>query len=375
MVTFVHRHCDFRLAELDAVASMFGLDPTGMYDSREMTALSAPYLVVRFPDEDAARRVSARCVLIKSVAEVWGVGKDYDELVAATRAIPPELTRGIVDDPGVSWACAVEGFGISVKVAQAEEIRARFTHVDFAGPVQCKDPTQQFAVVEQHAHVDGLVAPDSRPQRVFFCRVVVPTTARALIKELDLKKREYLGPTSMDTELSLIMANMGHVRPGTVVLDPFVGTGSILLACAKFGGFCFGADIDIRVLRGKAGKNVATNFDQYKLTQPEILRCDTSMLGQNLRGGGRGFFGAIVCDPPYGIRAGARKAGSRRAAEQVAGFDLHTCPVHACVLVVSSRSSVHACVSLALGFRCGRSPPSSARRTSRRPSPTRSRTC
>jgi hypothetical protein len=33
---------------------------------------------------------------------------------------------------------------------------------------------------------------------------------------------------------------------------PAKGTGSILVACALFGGSCFGADIDWRVLRGKA---------------------------------------------------------------------------------------------------------------------------
>jgi tRNA (guanine10-N2)-methyltransferase len=60
------------------------------------------------------------------------------------------------------------------------------------------------------------------------------------------------------------MANMAQVAPGRVVLDPFVGTGSILVAAAHFGGFCFGTDIDIRVLHGigKGGKNVFSNFDQ-----------------------------------------------------------------------------------------------------------------
>ncbi|CAN0428997.1 unnamed protein product, partial [Scytosiphon promiscuus] len=31
-------------------------------------------------------------------------------------------------------------------------------------------------------------------------------------------------------------------------------------ACAYFGGVCTGTDIDVRVLKGKKGRNVFTNF-------------------------------------------------------------------------------------------------------------------
>jgi tRNA (guanine10-N2)-methyltransferase len=55
----------------------------------------------------------------------------------------------------------------------------------------------------------------------------------------------------MDPELSLIMANMALVKPGSFVLDPFVGTGSFLISCSHFGAFTIGADIDGRQLRGK----------------------------------------------------------------------------------------------------------------------------
>ena len=37
----------------------------------------------------------------------------------------------------------------------------------------------------------------------------------------------------MDPTLSLLMANLTGVRDGDLVLDPFAGTGSILLAAAQ----------------------------------------------------------------------------------------------------------------------------------------------
>ena len=115
----------------------------------------------------------------------------------------------------------------------------------------------------------------------------------------------------MDNELSLVMANMALVRKGSVVLDPFVGTGSILVACSNFGAHCFGTDIDVRVLRGKEGSNVFSNFDQYGLARPEIVRCDSSLFARHFQCRAP-MYDAIVTDPPYGIRAGARKSGNRR---------------------------------------------------------------
>ncbi|KFG34354.1 putative methyltransferase, partial [Toxoplasma gondii GAB2-2007-GAL-DOM2] len=41
-----------------------------------------------------------------------------------------------------------------------------------------------------------------------------------------------------------------HVKRGTLVLDPFVGTGSILISASYYGATCVGSDIDIRVLKG-----------------------------------------------------------------------------------------------------------------------------
>ena len=70
-------------------------------------------------------------------------------------------------------------------------------------------------------------------------------------RKYDLKRRIYLGPTSLDHELAFIMANLALIRSGMMVLDPFVGTGSILVALGHLGAMCFGTDIDLRVLQGE----------------------------------------------------------------------------------------------------------------------------
>jgi len=137
------------------------------------------------------------------------------------------------------------------------------------------------------------------------------------------------------------MTSLGKVTTGTTVFDPFVGTGSILLSCALRGAYCFGTDIDIRVLRGKGGnQTIWKNFDHYGLPRPEIVRSDNALYHRHYRhhhdqstaaatlsststtrttrtGDHCGspiatpLYDAILCDPPYGIRAGARQTGSK----------------------------------------------------------------
>jgi tRNA (guanine10-N2)-methyltransferase len=56
----------------------------------------------------------------------------------------------------------------------------------------------------------------------------------------------------MDPLLAFFMANLGLVDSGKLVLDPFVGTGSLLLAAAHFGGLVCGGNIDFLTLHARS---------------------------------------------------------------------------------------------------------------------------
>ena len=110
----------------------------------------------------------------------------------------------------------------------------------------------------------------------------------------------------MDNELALLMCNLAQVRPGDILLDPFCGTCSILIAGTSLGAYCVGGDFDIKILRGKkdqAGNPVTyvNSFQQYSLNYSDLAWQDINHPGLKA-----GYFDAIVCDPPYNIRAGTR---------------------------------------------------------------------
>ena len=169
------------------------------------------------------------------------------------------------------------------------------------------------------------------PKQIFFCRQVCESGRKA-VDTYDLKKRKYLGPTSMDAELALIAANMAHAKQGTLMLDPFAGTGSMMVAAAHYGASTWGGEIHPPILRGKrkGGPNVRSNYVQYGLqhVMPQLVVADFShspwaSAGGSTAGtgtGGRkraagGLFDGIVCDPPYGIREGSRQVNVRAQTE------------------------------------------------------------
>jgi tRNA (guanine10-N2)-methyltransferase len=86
-------------------------------------------------------------------------------------------------------------------------------------------------------------------------------SARRLMHAYALTDRHHIGTTSMDPKLSLICANMAWARPNALMYDMFAGTCSLLIACAHFGAYTLGTEIDGRVLRGAGNAPDAITMD------------------------------------------------------------------------------------------------------------------
>lgn len=341
LVFFVHRHFDFRYPELEAVLTLQHLafadvvsDVAQLPDPE-----SSPLLRITLPSVTHAKFLSERGILVKGVYEIWGHAHsgDYAALVQSVAGYTNPIKQQIVDNEQCSWRINVDAFGKKLSMTEQRARREHFRDVvPFAGPVVMKDSDETFLILEEIG-VDVELHAGIQPKRIFFLREVAGSDknrgrggARDLVDQQTLKRRAYIGPTSMESEMALLMSNMALVQAGDLVIDPFVGTGSVLIPCGTHGAVCFGTDIDIRVLLGigvgvsgggateelteekgdgQPRVNVTTNFKQYGLPLPELIRADNSMSPMAVRC--RGYFDAVVCDPPYGIRAGARKSGRR----------------------------------------------------------------
>lgn len=345
---FAQSHTDFRLAELAASAEFMGVtyellptpsreDPVGRVGD-----VSRPFLLCRLADDDAARRLLQRCSALRGVWELWACADTYTELHArnqAARRFEPWLA------PAYSWKALMQGFNVALSETRRLALIQSFSYMAFQGPVRMRHSDVTWGVLEEYrrathgtevearGHAE-LGDRDPRLVQLFLGRKIkdrsgVPP-ARDLIEALSLKKRRYIGNTSMESEMSVIMATMALAGPGQLIYDPFAGTGSMLYACSMLGAYTMGSDIDGRMLRGKDAlgvPGVRLSATQYGL---EGLLLDTAVFDMTQSPWrapfrqGAGLFDAIVTDrtlrlthiAPYGVRAGAKRLGRRNVADQ-----------------------------------------------------------
>ena len=166
------------------------------------------------------------------------------------------------------------------------------------------DADETFTVFEEFAFHG------KEPEKLYFGRLI-GNGARSLPELYSLKRRKYISTTSMDAELALLTANLSLASSGKLFYDPFMGTGSLPIACAHFGAMTVGSDIDGRSLRGKGGLGVKSSFAQYGLLGRYIDGFVCDLTNSPLREEEKGWLDGIVCDPPYGVREGLKVLGSK----------------------------------------------------------------
>ncbi|EGG05978.1 uncharacterized protein MELLADRAFT_36361 [Melampsora larici-populina 98AG31] len=240
-------HEEFRMPELDSLNQL--LDLGLEYEESE------PYMVVTMTNDQKARDLGSRAILVKHVLKHWADAASYDDLHNMNKA-NHSFWDGYVES--ASFKITVTSFKSTLTQARKSEIIESLSYMDFKGPIQLNQPDVEIMISEEHHNRLGRMT-NIQLRRVWLGEKLCDGQ-RSLVDRFDLKKRAYIGNTSMEAGLSLLMANQGLVRDSSFVTDPFTGTGSMLYAAAWFGAFVFGSDIDGRPIRGK-GLQVDISFD------------------------------------------------------------------------------------------------------------------
>ncbi|KAF8627791.1 hypothetical protein AX15_004218 [Amanita polypyramis BW_CC] len=309
LVAFAQAHNDFRLPELNSVSELCGFTFTLSDNASDP---SRPFMVLQLESEEHARLLARRCILIKAVYEYYGQGSTYEQLHEANRANRPLWERYIPDTP---FKFVVTAYNHSIPQKRQKEVVESFSYMDFLGRIDMRNPEIVLGCFEEYPDKHGTTRAkhegDGSFLQVYFGRLIEEGTARQLISHFDVKKRSYYGNTSMESEISLLMINQTLAAPGKVIYDPFVGTGSMVYPAAHFGAFVFGSDIDGRQMRGK-GKppGIIRAAAQYGTSSRVLDLCTFDVTQYPWRLGE--LFDAIVTDPPYGVRAGAKRLGRKR---------------------------------------------------------------
>jgi putative methyltransferase (TIGR01177 family) len=112
------------------------------------------------------------------------------------------------------------------------------------------------------------------------------------------RNRPYFHNVALEPRLSRVMVNLTMVKENGVLLDPFCGTGSILLEAADMNIRTIGCDISAKMCYGAlANTRRAKSF---------IVNCDALSLPLQIKD-----VDVIATDLPYGTAASTMKRGSK----------------------------------------------------------------
>jgi tRNA (guanine10-N2)-dimethyltransferase len=110
------------------------------------------------------------------------------------------------------------------------------------------------------------------------------------------ENRPFFLPVSLHPRFARALVNLTGVRRGQVLLDPFCGTGGILMEAALVGARAVGSDVRSEVVEG-----CADNLEAFGL-EAELFDSDVGDVPQRLEP-----VDAIATDPPYGRAAGTMR--------------------------------------------------------------------
>lgn len=320
LLHFAHEHTSFRWPEFLAVASRNNCNFRLL--SPEEHIQSRPYLFIELEDdttEDRLIKSASESFLLKDLYEFWARSETVDTLSSEVYKSPHFLSKKF-SGKEQPFRINCESFGSKLTQKVKIEYICKMSFMEtFESRPDLTNPKQIYCIFEMNEKsADGL---DLLSTEYYFGRHL-SNSNRYNVDQFSLKRRTFIGNTSMDPLLSLIAANAAKVSPDSIAYDPFVGSGSLLVAAAYMGAFVIGSDIDWLVIHGKSkpsrkgekkrkdGECIRANLRQYNLETRYLDIMVSDITRRPLRESFK--IDAIIADPPYGIRECSEKIGSRR---------------------------------------------------------------
>ena len=119
---------------------------------------------------------------------------------------------------------------------------------------------------------------------------VIEDINRGLFQKRSNEKRPFSSPISMDPVLARVLGNLSEVSSGEQILDPFCGTGGILIEAGLCGIGVKGLDIQEEMVEG-----AKQNLKEYGILNYDIRESDISEVNEIYD-----EYNAVISDLPYG---------------------------------------------------------------------------
>jgi tRNA (guanine10-N2)-dimethyltransferase len=119
---------------------------------------------------------------------------------------------------------------------------------------------------------------------------IVEDIDRGLFEKRSNEKRPFSSPVSLDPVTARLLVNLSGIEPCGKLLDPFCGTGGILIEAGLCGVAVHGRDASQEMVSGSR-----KNLEEYGIINHDIRHAEVSKSGEDVE-----EFDAVVTDLPYG---------------------------------------------------------------------------
>jgi tRNA (guanine10-N2)-dimethyltransferase len=119
------------------------------------------------------------------------------------------------------------------------------------------------------------------------------------------RRKPFFHPSAMQAKLARCMVNLAQPKAGDLVVDPFCGTGSMLIEASLLGCRVLGFDIQRRMARG-----TLRNLRHFNAEPEGVVVADVRYPPFTKAD-------CVVTDPPYGISSTTRKRTTRQLVEEL----------------------------------------------------------
>ncbi len=130
----------------------------------------------------------------------------------------------------------------------------------------------------------------------FYTGITIADIDRTSFEARKPQNRPYFSPVSIHPKFARALVNLSRLKAGDILLDPFCGTGGIMIEAGLIGVEIIGCDLDKNMVKGCRENLVWAGLANYSLYQSDI-----GELGRVFKK--RTTVDAIVTEPPYGRAA------------------------------------------------------------------------
>lgn len=114
---------------------------------------------------------------------------------------------------------------------------------------------------------------------------------RTLFEKRKVQYRPFFSPISLHPKLARALVNLSSIKKGETMLDPFCGTGGIVLEAGLIGANVIGSDIEEKMING-----CKKTLEFYEVKEHRLFCSDIGDIHKFINN----YVDAVVTDLPYG---------------------------------------------------------------------------